>query len=250
MNQILVNEKIYSTPELKRKKKFYKFEFFFSVFLLCLLTSFYIYAEYDRNKSEAVSQKILENMQLQEQEIVDATTISQKENDIITVVLNRSAEEQEEVIEEPPQPAKTVTYTENGETKYLETETTTAKYLSADTPYYLGTGLYQDADGVWRYYIDGDFAEDYSGIVNFDDKQFVVANGVLCQDASGLTPIDDEWYYLTEGRIRTDVTQVVMYDNEWFYVVNGKLAVDYNGTVEYNGGTFKVVGGMVKEQIK
>ena len=114
MNQILVNEKIYSTPELKRKKKFYKFEFFFSVFLLCLLTSFYIYAEYDRNKSEAVSQKILENMQLQEQEIVDTTTISQKENDIITVVLNRSAEEQEEVIEEPPQPAKTVTYTENG----------------------------------------------------------------------------------------------------------------------------------------
>ena len=27
MNQILVNEKIYSTPELKRKKKFYKKKF-------------------------------------------------------------------------------------------------------------------------------------------------------------------------------------------------------------------------------
>lgn len=121
----------------------------------------------------------------------------------------------------------TYKYTENGETKTLTTADT-FDYLSADTPYYLGTGLYQDADGVWRYYIDGDFAEDYSGIVDFDDKQFVVANGVLCQDASGLTPID----------------------NEWFYVVNGKLAVDYNGTVEYNGGTFKVVGGMVKEQIK
>ena len=111
MNQILVNEKIYSTPELKRKKKFYKFEFFFSVFLLCLLTSFYIYAEYDRNKSEAVSQKILENMQLQE--IVDTTTISQKENDIITVVLNRSAEEQEEVIEEPVKSSKVLTKKKN-----------------------------------------------------------------------------------------------------------------------------------------
>ena len=141
----------------------------------------------------------------------------------------------------------TYKYTENGETKTL-----TAKgifdYLSADTPYYLGTGLYQDADGVWRYYIDGDFAEDYSGIVNFDDKQFVVANGVLCQDASGLTPIDDEWYYLTEGRIRTDVTQVVMYDGEWFYVVNGKLDRTVDDLVLYDGETFVFVDGRLAQE--
>ena len=142
----------------------------------------------------------------------------------------------------------TYKYTENGETKSLETKTTTAKYLSADTPYYLGTGLYQDTDGVWRYYIDGDFAEDYSGIVNFDDKQFVVANGVLCQDASGLTPIDDEWYYLTEGRIRTDVTQVVMYDGEWFYVVNGKLDRTVDDLVLYDGETFVFVDGRLAQE--
>ena len=127
MNQILVNEKIYSTPELKRKKKFYKFEFFFSVFLLCLLTSFYIYAEYDRNKSEAVSQKILENMQLQEQEIVDTTTISQKENDIITVVLNRSAEEQEEVIEEPKKETEEVEIIKPKKTKKKKEENKSEK---------------------------------------------------------------------------------------------------------------------------
>ena len=49
MNQILVTEKIYVTPELKRKKKLYKFNFFLSVFLVCVLFSYYIYAEYDRN---------------------------------------------------------------------------------------------------------------------------------------------------------------------------------------------------------
>ena len=59
MNQILVTKKLYITPELKRKKKIYKFYFFLSVFLVFILISFYIYAEYDRNKSEEVSQEIL-----------------------------------------------------------------------------------------------------------------------------------------------------------------------------------------------
>ena len=59
MNQILVTEKIYVTPELRRKRKLFKLQFFFCVFLVCLLFSYYIYAEYDRGKSEEVSQEIL-----------------------------------------------------------------------------------------------------------------------------------------------------------------------------------------------
>ena len=51
MNQILISEKLYVTPELKRKKKVFRFEFFLSVFLLCILSSYAIYAEYDRNKN-------------------------------------------------------------------------------------------------------------------------------------------------------------------------------------------------------
>ena len=31
MNQILITEKLYVTPELKRKKKLYKFEFILSI---------------------------------------------------------------------------------------------------------------------------------------------------------------------------------------------------------------------------
>lgn len=64
MNQILVTEKLYITPELKRKKKMYKFDFLISIFLVCILTSLYIYAEYDRNKSEETSQQILEDMKI------------------------------------------------------------------------------------------------------------------------------------------------------------------------------------------
>ena len=62
MNQILITEKLYITPELKRKKKLYKLDFIISVFLLCLLVGYYVYAEYDRNKGEQMSQEILQNM--------------------------------------------------------------------------------------------------------------------------------------------------------------------------------------------
>ena len=72
MNQILVTEKIYVTPELKRKKKIYKFNFIISIILIIVLFSFYAYAEYDRNKNEDISKDILEGMVVGE----DETTIN------------------------------------------------------------------------------------------------------------------------------------------------------------------------------
>ena len=36
MNQILITEKLYITPELKRKKKVYKFNFLLSIFLVVI----------------------------------------------------------------------------------------------------------------------------------------------------------------------------------------------------------------------
>ena len=55
MNQILVTEKIYVTPELKRKKKMYKLMFVISLFCMICLSTMYIYAEVDRNKESEVS---------------------------------------------------------------------------------------------------------------------------------------------------------------------------------------------------
>ena len=74
MNQILVSEKLYITPELKRKKRMYKIDFFISVFLVIILFSYYIYAEYDKNKNEAISQEILSNLSF-EDNVTDDTTI-------------------------------------------------------------------------------------------------------------------------------------------------------------------------------
>lgn len=82
MNQILVTKKLYITPELKRKKKIYKVEFFLSIFLVCVLVSAYIYAEYDRNKSEQASQEILAGLDIPEED----TTVAK--NNVLVVVLD------------------------------------------------------------------------------------------------------------------------------------------------------------------
>ena len=90
MNQILVNQKVYVTPELKRKKKIYKIKFFLSIFLVCLLSSYYIYAEYNRKKTEEVSKQITTK-------IMQDETIKSDEKDPIIIVLSEaeSAEKKE-----------------------------------------------------------------------------------------------------------------------------------------------------------
>ena len=80
MNQILVTEKLYITPELKQKKKAYKISFFLSIFSMIVLSCVYIYAEYDRGRLENSSQDILEKVMagemLKEDTTVAPTTMS------------------------------------------------------------------------------------------------------------------------------------------------------------------------------
>ncbi len=113
MNQILTTQKIYVTPELKRKKVIYKIEFFLSVFLVCLLVSYYIYAEYDRSKAAQVSGEILAQMQYNIEE--DNTIKQAAENDVIKVVLNK---EQKEPKKEVKPKIDTATYTSKDGVKY------------------------------------------------------------------------------------------------------------------------------------
>ncbi len=87
MNQILVTKKLYITPELKRKKKIYKFYFFLSVFLVFALISVYIYAEVDRNKSEETSQSILDDFN----NGVEDTTLA--DGNVLIAVLNDTSDD-------------------------------------------------------------------------------------------------------------------------------------------------------------
>ena len=98
MNQILVTQKIYVTPELKRKKKVYKGSFFLSVFLVCSLFSYYIYAEYDRNKNEEVSKEILASIDLGDYGEEEPQNNSVRmENDVLIVTLDAQTSDREEI---------------------------------------------------------------------------------------------------------------------------------------------------------
>ena len=130
MNQILVTKKLYITPELKRKKKIYKFDFFLSVFLVCILISFCIYAEYSRNKDEEVSQEILANMNMTED-----TTVA--DSNVLIAVLDE--EEQTEELNSDSQAeqlknsSKTVQTTQNGY-KYASIGTVKIPKINVEYP--------------------------------------------------------------------------------------------------------------------
>lgn len=98
MNQILVSEKLYITPELKKKKKLYKFNFITSIILVIVLFGYYVYAEYDRTSSDK-SEEILSSLQVIETQV--DTTIADStiklEDDVLVVVLDDTIEETEEV---------------------------------------------------------------------------------------------------------------------------------------------------------
>jgi len=114
MNQILVTQKLYITPELRRKKKMYKVQFFLSVLLVCLLFSYYIYAEYDRSKSEEVSKQILQGIDMSGSTIELETTIDNtvKEYDgIIVVAIEDNEEDDEQIIQTTQSAPSVVEYT-------------------------------------------------------------------------------------------------------------------------------------------
>lgn len=106
MNQILVTEKIYITPELRRKKKVYKLQFFLSALLVCLLFSYYIYAEYDRTKSEEVSKDILQELEMKMDNNAINNSIQQGQTDttikpydgIIVVAIDDDEEDDRKIV--------------------------------------------------------------------------------------------------------------------------------------------------------
>ena len=139
MNQILVTEKIYVTPELKRKKKIYKILFMISVFSIISLFSAYIYAEYDRNKDESISEDILSFMTAQE----DETTISSYENALVVKITQEAAEEMQEFENETTEKNDSINETEQkeNESQQLQVATATSVYTAPNGKKYETIGV-------------------------------------------------------------------------------------------------------------
>ena len=125
MNQILVTEKIYVTPELKRKKKMYKILFVISILLIIALFATYIYAEYDRNKQAGISGDILSFLNKKN----DTTTIGASENALVVKITQEVAQEAEEENENINQSSQ------------LKMATATSKYVAPNGKEYDTIGI-------------------------------------------------------------------------------------------------------------
>jgi sortase A len=132
MNQILVTEKIYVTPELKRKKKVYRFLFILSIFLIICLCSVYIYAEYDRNKDESISKNILLSLE------DDDTTISSYDNALVVLLTQETVdiglEETEENGTNVKNASATATYTASNGQQYESIGTISIPKINVNYP--------------------------------------------------------------------------------------------------------------------
>lgn len=89
MNQILVTQKLYITPELRRKQAIYRFCFFICVFTLGILFSVYIYGMYEQNMNEGISQELLESVSLGS----SLYEPSNENDDVLVVYLDQLDEE-------------------------------------------------------------------------------------------------------------------------------------------------------------
>ena len=116
MNQILVSEKVYVTPELKRKRKTYKAIFILCLILIVILACYYVLAEYDKNQKEQLSRVILDQM-------TDTTTVEEK---VVVVALDEPQTEEEVPIIEMPSTTTTSNTIDSQITANGQTYTTEA----------------------------------------------------------------------------------------------------------------------------
>ena len=116
MNKILVSEKIYVTPELKRKRKTYKVIFILCLILIVILACYYVLAEYDKNQKEQLSRVILDQM-------TDTTTVEEK---VVVVALDEPQTEEEVPIIEMPSTTTTSNTIDSQITANGQTYTTEA----------------------------------------------------------------------------------------------------------------------------
>lgn len=125
MNQILVSEKVYVTEKLKKKKRFYKLLFIFSILAVIALSVYYVYTEYDKRKWESISQDLLQNFTMSNTQNIDNdNTVA---NETLVIALDEEVEvvtpdEELEVQEEQQTPTElekySVVYTTQNGTEY------------------------------------------------------------------------------------------------------------------------------------
>lgn len=123
MNQILVTDKLYVTQKLRRKKKIYRVEFFISLILVFVFSGWYIYSQVEQNAYESVSQDILNDIDIEEDE-----TLAEEQALVVAF------DGENEAVEGENQSAGSGTYTDNSGNAYTYESILTIPGLGIEYP--------------------------------------------------------------------------------------------------------------------
>ena len=126
-----------------------------------------------------------------------------------------------------------------------------ASYCAFGFDVVVGTGLYQDAEGNWNYYVDGHKSADTSvvyGTVNGKDGWYYIANGTVDAKYNGFASNENGTWYVQNGVVDFSVNSVIQGtafgENAWWHVVNSKVVKDTTVANNQNGG-WRIVDGKV-----
>ena len=110
-------------------------------------------------------------------------------------------------------------------------------------------GLRCDADGVWRLYLNGEFAGGYTGLYNDPNcGWWLISGGTIAWDYTGLwNDPNCGWWLISGGTIAWDYTGLWNDPNcGWWLISGGTIAWDYTGLWnDPNCGWWLINGGTI-----
>lgn len=102
-----------------------------------------------------------------------------------------------------------------------------------------------DKDGNLYYIVDGDVADNVTGVVNNQTDWYYVENGKVNFSYTGIKNNQNGWWRIVNGKVDFNYTGVTNNENGWWYVKNGKVDFGYTGIKNNQNGWWRIKDGKV-----
>ena len=116
------------------------------------------------------------------------------------------------------------------------------EYVAPEAP---KQGLHKADDGNYYYYIDGEIAEDFTGLVENSAGRWYVLAGQVQMSYDGLMEYEGTKYLIKAGHVNTAFTGITKQEGVYYYFNQGVNDLVFEGLVYCNGMKAYVQGGEV-----
>lgn len=108
-------------------------------------------------------------------------------------------------------------------------------------------GLVRGGDGYWWYVKDGKIQTDYTGFITNSIATWYVVGGKIDTGFTGLgyDAASGKWLGVVGGKVDMNFTGLISNAGYWWYVENGVLNTGYTGFFTNDAGTWYVTGGKI-----